>query len=375
MRTSAAALELDFTEPSITAAKAVACAIAQNGSLQRDTLLWLMEQAYGSSSADGRWSLRDAYDMLELAQVFHLERAILPSDPALCLAKLVELVANLPTHTVRSEEQIELQQFSTPAPIAYLAAVAARIAPTDLVLEPSAGNRAPRRVRASRRCPPRPQRARPRARGDARGRVPRCLRHASRRRANPRHARTEHPTHGGPHQPALLAQYRSSCRPVGGAPPSPRRAHAPHSRRPLCGHPARPLRYLEQGLDQGDGGVRPHPAPAAPRQRLCKAWHRTGGEGHVAGEGDHRTRGRDRLRHAGGGARARNCTSYAGFALPGPPACARQLSFPARELCGSATPCSSRRSPDGVDRLTRDRLCGAGCPGPLRGSGRCLPSL
>jgi predicted RNA methylase len=139
MRTSAAALELDFTEPSITAAKAVACAIAQNGSLQRDTLLWLMEQAYGSSSADGRWSLRDAYDMLELAQVFHLERAILPSDPALCLAKLVELVANLPTHTVRSEEQIELQQFSTPAPIAYLAAVAARIAPTDLVLEPSAG--------------------------------------------------------------------------------------------------------------------------------------------------------------------------------------------------------------------------------------------
>jgi len=44
MRTSAAALELDFTEPSITAAKAVACSIAQNGSLQRDTLLWVMEQ-------------------------------------------------------------------------------------------------------------------------------------------------------------------------------------------------------------------------------------------------------------------------------------------------------------------------------------------
>ncbi|RYE97891.1 MAG: methylase, partial [Oxalobacteraceae bacterium] len=120
MRTSAAALELDFTEPSITAAKAVADTIARNGSLQRETLLWVMEQAYGGSSADGRWSLRDAYDMLELAEVMHLAKADLPSAPGDCLAALTELVAGLPTHTARSEEQIELQQFSTPAPIAYL---------------------------------------------------------------------------------------------------------------------------------------------------------------------------------------------------------------------------------------------------------------
>ena len=139
MRTSAAALELDFTEPSITAAKAIAETIARNGSLTRDTLLWVMEQAHGVTSADGCWSLRDAYDTLELAEVFHLARAVLPVEPASCLAELVELVAKLPTHTVRSEEQIELQQFSTPAPIAYLAAVAARIGPSDLVLEPSAG--------------------------------------------------------------------------------------------------------------------------------------------------------------------------------------------------------------------------------------------
>ena len=144
MRTSAAAPQFDFndvadTEPSITAAKAVAAVIAQNGALQRDTLLWGMEQAYGASSADGRWSLRDAYDMLELAQVFHLETAQLPETPAACLAELVELVTQLPTHTVRSEEQIALQQFSTPAPIAYLAALAARVGPHDLVLEPSAG--------------------------------------------------------------------------------------------------------------------------------------------------------------------------------------------------------------------------------------------
>jgi hypothetical protein len=45
-------------------------------------------------------------------------------------------VSNLPTHSVRSEEQIELQQFSTPAPLAFLAALAARIGSDDLVLEP-----------------------------------------------------------------------------------------------------------------------------------------------------------------------------------------------------------------------------------------------
>ena len=45
MHTSAAALELDFTEPSITAAKAVADTIAGQESLQRDTLLWVPERA------------------------------------------------------------------------------------------------------------------------------------------------------------------------------------------------------------------------------------------------------------------------------------------------------------------------------------------
>ena len=119
MRTSYAALELDLTEPSITAAKAVADTIARNGSLQRDTLHWVMEQTYGASSADGHWSLRDAYDMLELAEVMYLAKADLPANPAACLAALTELVANLPTHTARSEEQIKLQQFSMPAPIAY----------------------------------------------------------------------------------------------------------------------------------------------------------------------------------------------------------------------------------------------------------------
>ncbi|MBN3557594.1 strawberry notch family protein [Sphingomonas yabuuchiae] len=133
------ASELEFAAPSITAARALAVIIARKDPVKRESLLWLMEQAHGTSSADGRWSLRDAYDVLELAQVLYLATADLPAGPAACLAELNGLVSNLPTHSVRSEEQIELQQFSTPAPLAFLAALAARIGSDDLVLEPSAG--------------------------------------------------------------------------------------------------------------------------------------------------------------------------------------------------------------------------------------------
>ncbi len=118
MRTSDAALKLDFTEPSVTAAKAVAETIAKNGSLQRDMLCgsWSKPMALRLQMVAGRWSLRD---MLELVEVMYFAKAGLPADPGACVAALTELVANLPTHTVRSEEQIELQQFSTPAPIGY----------------------------------------------------------------------------------------------------------------------------------------------------------------------------------------------------------------------------------------------------------------
>lgn len=139
MHTSAAALELDFTEPSITAAKAVGCVLRKGDGMDRHGLLRAMQTAYGSTAADGHWSLRDAYDVLELAQVLHLATLDLPQEPADCLAVLTALTASLPTHTVRSDGQIALQQFSTPAAIGYLAALAARITAADTVLEPSAG--------------------------------------------------------------------------------------------------------------------------------------------------------------------------------------------------------------------------------------------
>src|SRR3546814_9259693 len=45
----------------------------------------------------------------------------------------------IPTQTRRSEEGQALQQFSTPLPLAFVAALAASIRSDDVVLEPSAG--------------------------------------------------------------------------------------------------------------------------------------------------------------------------------------------------------------------------------------------
>jgi len=53
---------------------------------------------------------------------------------------MLEVVAALePSHTRRSEEQVRLQQFSTPLPLVYAVLQAAAIRPGDVVLEPSAG--------------------------------------------------------------------------------------------------------------------------------------------------------------------------------------------------------------------------------------------
>jgi hypothetical protein len=97
---------------------------------------------FGGSDADGRWSVRDAHAALELAQVLWLcERPelTLASSPAAASMCFDWLEAQLLRQNVRSEEQIELQQFATPPRIAWLAARACALTHGDLVLEPSAG--------------------------------------------------------------------------------------------------------------------------------------------------------------------------------------------------------------------------------------------
>ncbi|HEY1244681.1 MAG TPA: strawberry notch family protein [Hyphomicrobiaceae bacterium] len=103
-----------------------------------------MEEASGGSDTVGSWHWKSAYDACEAAAVLFLRRfgrtmaARAGSCDAL-LPMLAKVAALLPSHTRRSEEGETYQQFSTPLPLAFVAATAASIAPADHVLEPSAG--------------------------------------------------------------------------------------------------------------------------------------------------------------------------------------------------------------------------------------------
>ncbi|MEO6215194.1 MAG: strawberry notch-like NTP hydrolase domain-containing protein [Sphingomonas sp.] len=101
-----------------------------------------METAFGGSDAEGAWDWKLAYDAGEAAQILFLRRygtALRSKPPAIALAMIERIGALLPTHTRRSETSLALQQFSTPAGLAFVAVFAASIVPGDLVLEPSAG--------------------------------------------------------------------------------------------------------------------------------------------------------------------------------------------------------------------------------------------
>jgi len=122
------------------AAAKIAGLLAAGTPIARRDLNEAMTAAFGGSDANGRWTQRDSFEMLEHAIALHL--AARPYQ----IANLADVHAAssvmqlLPTQTVRSEEQINLQQFSTPVDIAAIAVLMAAIGPDDIVLEPSAGN-------------------------------------------------------------------------------------------------------------------------------------------------------------------------------------------------------------------------------------------
>tara|TARA_R110002033_G_scaffold5119_3_gene22771 strand:+ start:4456 stop:8268 length:3813 start_codon:yes stop_codon:yes gene_type:complete len=103
--------------------------------LKSSSLARIMRETFGGGDAGGAWSWRMAYDLMQAAAVMQLVRD--SSSDALAVARL--LSSRLLTETRRSEQQIRLQQFSTPLPYAALAIRAAAIRPGETVLEPSAG--------------------------------------------------------------------------------------------------------------------------------------------------------------------------------------------------------------------------------------------
>lgn len=103
----------------------------------------LAEQHFGSSRTSGEWTPKDAFDAMEAGvNKYLLDRgpALMALPPKAGLAMLRELMPRLTTQGTRTEEQVANQQFSTPPTESYIAARVAALKPTDVVLEPSAGN-------------------------------------------------------------------------------------------------------------------------------------------------------------------------------------------------------------------------------------------
>ena len=149
---SPASADTPGVHPKPAALLAAATALLPNmeagRALDAKALREAMSAAFGASDTQGAWVWKDAYEAAEAAMVLFIQRygrlmrreaGAGPGSAAAMLALLETLAALEPSQTRRSEEQLALQQFSTPLPLAYAALQAAAIRPGDIVLEPSAG--------------------------------------------------------------------------------------------------------------------------------------------------------------------------------------------------------------------------------------------
>jgi predicted RNA methylase len=127
---------LDYGQSVVNVGQELVKSLLDERPLATKTIQAQMNRYFLGTAAQGAWQWKDAYEAVEIAQILYLRYQGLSKNPLEEL-QLLELLC--PTHTRRSEEQLQLQQFSTPLSLAYLVAMAGQISSNDLVLEPSAG--------------------------------------------------------------------------------------------------------------------------------------------------------------------------------------------------------------------------------------------
>ena len=119
--------------------------LAAGKKLTSKELYSICDETFNGTQATGAYDRKAAYDAMELAvNKYLLENAAdlngsTAEDARRGLERVQGILSLLPTQNVRTQEMEQFQQFSTPPNIAYLAAWAADINSSDLVLEPSAG--------------------------------------------------------------------------------------------------------------------------------------------------------------------------------------------------------------------------------------------
>ncbi|ACC85341.1 strawberry notch-like NTP hydrolase domain-containing protein [Nostoc punctiforme] len=127
---------LDYGQSIVSAGHELVKLLIKNQPLANRAIQSQMNRYFNGTAASGAWQWKDAYEAVEVALILYLRQKGFSDNP---LEEMRRLELLCPTHTRRSEEQIKLQQFSTPLSLAYLVALAGQIQTDDLVLEPSAG--------------------------------------------------------------------------------------------------------------------------------------------------------------------------------------------------------------------------------------------
>lgn len=136
--------EVRRDEGLIAAAWVLATHLSKGRALDARLLRLTLQGVFHGSDAEGAWNWRDAYEAAEIAQVLYLRRhgssligAHVPPQETLAALRVVSALT--PSQTKRSEDQVALQQFSTPLDLAFVASFALDVRPDDVVVEPSAG--------------------------------------------------------------------------------------------------------------------------------------------------------------------------------------------------------------------------------------------
>ncbi|MGV2497669.1 strawberry notch-like NTP hydrolase domain-containing protein [Pelagerythrobacter aerophilus] len=117
--------------------------LASGRHLGRADISGLFAEETGVQDWGSAWTIDDYNNAVEIGALLWLRessRIDLATGVHEAEARFDWLEAALPPRHVRSEAQVELQQFSTPPMLAWLMAKAADLSSRDTVLEPSAGN-------------------------------------------------------------------------------------------------------------------------------------------------------------------------------------------------------------------------------------------
>lgn len=127
----------------VTIGERIASRLADGCHLTRSSISALFAEETGIQTWGTGWSIDDYNDAIEIGALLWLKshgRITLGTAIHEADARFEWLETALPPRHVRSEAQIELQQFSTPPMLSWLMAQAAQLRSSDQALEPSAGN-------------------------------------------------------------------------------------------------------------------------------------------------------------------------------------------------------------------------------------------